>query len=154
MTQMSCNFKEQRKIVRAGGVPLWRRGASRCLPKPPPTPPCLVSVEFTRGENEILRRGCGIQTLDWNTERSETECLKGGPKWAAGLSRLHSILQAISLWRTVYTRTKLATTAHVEQWVLCSFSRLTTAAHSIHFQPLMWTRGYGFKTPTVKRSLG
>ncbi len=28
-----------------------------------------------------------------------------------------------------------------------------TAAHSLHFQHLMWTKGYHFKTPTVKRSL-
>ncbi len=28
-----------------------------------------------------------------------------------------------------------------------------TAAHSLHFQHLMWTKGYQFKTSTVKRSL-
>jgi hypothetical protein len=28
-----------------------------------------------------------------------------------------------------------------------------TAAHSLHFQHLMWTRGYYFKTSTVKISL-
>ena len=26
-------------------------------------------------------------------------------------------------------------------------------AHSLHFQHLMWTKGYKFKTSTVKRSL-
>jgi hypothetical protein len=26
MTQMSCNFKEQSKIVRTGGIPLWGEG--------------------------------------------------------------------------------------------------------------------------------
>jgi hypothetical protein len=34
---------------------------------------------------------------------------------AAVLSRQHSILQATSLLRTVYTRTKSATTTHVKQ---------------------------------------
>jgi hypothetical protein len=33
------------------------------------------------------------------------------------------------------------------------FSRWHTAAHSLHFQHLMWTKGYRFKTSTVKRSL-
>jgi hypothetical protein len=84
---------------------------------------------------------------------SEIEPIKGALKWAAGLSRLHSILQATSLWRTVYTRTKSATTAHVEQWVLCSFSHLNTAAHNLHFQHLYVDWGYRFKTPVVKRSL-
>ncbi len=36
---------------------------------------------------------------------------------------------------------------------LCYFSRWITAAHSLHFQHLMWTKGYEFKTSTVKRSL-
>ncbi len=33
------------------------------------------------------------------------------------------------------------------------FSRWNTAAHSLHFQHLMWTKGYRFRTSTVKRSL-
>ncbi len=33
------------------------------------------------------------------------------------------------------------------------FPAKITAAHSLHFQHLMWTRGYYFKTSTVKRSL-
>jgi hypothetical protein len=33
------------------------------------------------------------------------------------------------------------------------FSRWNTAAHSLHFQHLMWTKGYRFMTSTVKRSL-
>ena len=37
--------------------------------------------------------------------------------------------------------------------MLCCFSHLNTAAHGLHFQHLMWTRGYEFKTSTVKRSL-
>ena len=36
---------------------------------------------------------------------------------------------------------------------LCSFPLKFSAAHSLHFQHLMWTRGYNFKTSTVKRSL-
>ncbi len=36
---------------------------------------------------------------------------------------------------------------------LCSFPLKITAAHSLHFQHLMWTKGYSFKTSTVKRSL-
>ncbi len=32
-------------------------------------------------------------------------------------------------------------------------SRWNIAAHSLHFQHLMWTKGYKFKTSTVKRSL-
>jgi hypothetical protein len=33
------------------------------------------------------------------------------------------------------------------------FSRWNTAAHSLHFHYLMWTKGYRSKTSTVKRSL-
>ncbi len=33
------------------------------------------------------------------------------------------------------------------------FSCWNTAAHGLHFQDLMWTKGYRFKTSTVKRSL-
>ncbi len=36
---------------------------------------------------------------------------------------------------------------------LCYFSRWITAAHCLHFQHLMWTRGYKFKTSTERRSL-
>jgi hypothetical protein len=51
---------------------------------------------------------------------SEAEPIKGPEPinrrriWAPVLSRLHSILQATSLRRTVYTRTKSAKTTHVE----------------------------------------
>ncbi len=45
---------------------------------------------------------------------SEAEPIKGRQSWSPVLSRLHSILQATSLQRTVYTRTKSATTTHVE----------------------------------------
>ena len=44
---------------------------------------------------------------------SEAEPIKGRRNWSPALSRLHSILQATSLRRTVYTRTKSATTTHV-----------------------------------------
>ncbi len=36
---------------------------------------------------------------------------------------------------------------------LFSFPLKITAAHSLYFQHLMWTRGYNFKTSTVKRNL-
>ncbi len=45
---------------------------------------------------------------------SEAEPIKGPRNWSPALSRLHSILQATSLRRTVYTRTKSVTTAHLE----------------------------------------
>ena len=45
---------------------------------------------------------------------SENGPIKDAPKRAAVLSRLHYILQATSLQRTEYTKTKPATTAHVE----------------------------------------
>jgi hypothetical protein len=45
---------------------------------------------------------------------SEAEPIKGRRNWSPVLSRLHSILQATFLRRTVYTRTKSATTTHVE----------------------------------------
>ncbi len=46
---------------------------------------------------------------------SENGPIKDAPKRAAILSWLHYILQTTSLRRTVYTKTKPATTAHVEQ---------------------------------------
>ncbi len=54
----------------------------------------------------------------WRKEKSgtyysETEPINRRQIWSPGLSRLHSILQATSLRRTVYTRTKSATTTHV-----------------------------------------
>jgi hypothetical protein len=44
MTQMSCNFKEQSKIVRTGGIPLWGEGPEpsqadiHSVPLPPTIP--------------------------------------------------------------------------------------------------------------------
>ncbi len=68
MTQMSCNFKEQSKIVRTEGIHLWGRGASRCQPKPPPTTPCSDSAAFTRGENAISRRGIGTRARNQDAD--------------------------------------------------------------------------------------
>ena len=43
MTQMSCNFKEQSKIVRTGGIPLWGEGPepsqTTLIASPLPHPP-------------------------------------------------------------------------------------------------------------------
>jgi hypothetical protein len=130
MTQMSCNFKEQSKIERTGGIPLWGRGASRWQPKPPP-PPCEATELGDSPHGKLP--DCVAKTPKWVARlRRQNEsplwsarmrCQgKGGPEpikrrqiWSPVLSQLHSILQTTSLWRTVYTRTKLATTAHVEQ---------------------------------------
>ena len=38
---------------------------------PPPTPPRLESVEFTRGENAISGRGRGIHQPNWDAEKRE-----------------------------------------------------------------------------------
>jgi hypothetical protein len=51
MTQMSCNFKEQSKIERTGGIPLCERWASRWQPKPPPPPHVALELgDSPRGE--------------------------------------------------------------------------------------------------------
>jgi len=48
MTQMSCNFREQSKIVRTGGIPLWEEGPEPsqatliASPLPPAWPVCHV----------------------------------------------------------------------------------------------------------------
>jgi hypothetical protein len=44
----------------------------------------------------------------------EAEPIKGHQNWWSVLSRLHSIIKATSLQRTVYTRTKSATKTHME----------------------------------------
>ncbi len=56
--------------------------------------------------------------------------------WSPGLSRLHSILQATSLRRTVYTRTKSATT-HVEQKALCYFSHWKLLLHKVYISNIL-----------------
>jgi hypothetical protein len=126
MTQMSCNFIEQSKIERTRGIPLWGRGASRWQPKPPPPPLCgdrvgrLPTWKVARLCRQNAKMGRQNESPLWSTRM---RCQgKGGPEpinrrqiWSPVLSRLHSILQTTSLWRTVYTRTKSATTAHVEQ---------------------------------------
>ncbi len=55
------------------------------------------------------------------TYYSETEPINRRQIWSPGLIRLHSILQATSLWRTMYTRTKSATTTHwnSKRWNYC-----------------------------------
>ena len=53
MTQMSCNFREQCKIVRMGGIPLWREpNQTSPLTSSPPPKQCLGmrSGGFARGE--------------------------------------------------------------------------------------------------------
>jgi len=73
------------------------------------------------------------------TYYSETEPINRRQIWSPGLIRLHSILQATSLWRTVYTRTKSATTTHWNSKLFVIFPAEITAAQSLHFQHLMWT---------------
>ncbi len=73
------------------------------------------------------------------TYYSETEPINRRQIWSPGLIRLHSILQATSLWRTVYTRTKSATTTHWNCKLFVIFPAEITVAQSLHFQHLMWT---------------
>jgi hypothetical protein len=70
------------------------------------------------------------------TYYSETEPINRRQIWSPGLIRLHSILQATSLWRTVYTRTKSVTTTHWNCKLFVIFPAEITVAH---FQHLMWT---------------
>jgi len=77
-----------------------------------------------------------------------SEAIKGSQSLQLALSRLHHILQATSLWTKEVGHSNTRGTVR-----LCSFPLKITAAHSLHFQHLMWTRGYYFKTSTVKRSL-
>ena len=45
MTQMSCNFREQSKIVRTGGIPLWGKpNQTSPLTSPPTQASALASV--------------------------------------------------------------------------------------------------------------
>jgi hypothetical protein len=67
------------------------------------------------------------------TYYSETEPINRRQIWSPGLIRLHSILQATSLWRTVYTRTKSATTTHWNSKLFVIFPAEITAAQSLHF---------------------
>ncbi len=74
--------------------------------------------------------------------------------WSPRLSQLHSILQATSLRRTVYTRTKSATTTHEEQKALCYFSHWKLLLHKVYISNILcdvdW--GYEFKMPIVKEA--
>jgi hypothetical protein len=71
MTQMSCNFKEQSKIVRTGGIPLWGRGVlSQAKPphKPLPTPPRREIAHLTRGKCASAMCGRDFHSRDWDAE--------------------------------------------------------------------------------------
>jgi hypothetical protein len=48
-------------------------------------------------------------------------------------------------------RRKSATATHVEQYVFVLSHSNLLLHNSLHFQHLMWTKGYSFKTPTVKK---
>jgi hypothetical protein len=81
---------------------------------------CSSKSSF-RGTVTKLKHSFESYILSTNCEEgksvlySENGPIKDAPKRAAVLSRLHYILQATSLRRTEYTKTKPATTAHVEQ---------------------------------------
>ncbi len=63
--------------------------------------------------------------------------------------------QSTTLHSTVNTSVKMEVCHSNTHGIvrLCSFPHWNTAAHSLHFQHLVWTKGYRFKTCTVKRSL-
>ena len=67
MTQMSCNFREQSKIVRTGGIPLWGEpNQTSPLTSRPPQASALAtwrkpgSARITR-ETEAPRTGAKIR---------------------------------------------------------------------------------------------
>jgi hypothetical protein len=49
-------------------ISLFGEKPFRGLPKPSPTPTRQESAEFTRGENAVAGRGCGIRTRIWDAE--------------------------------------------------------------------------------------
>ena len=54
MTQMSCNFREQSKIVRTGGIPLWGEpNQTSPLTSPPTQASALAGLP--RGESQNPR---------------------------------------------------------------------------------------------------
>ncbi len=73
---------------------------------------------------------------------SEAEPIKRRRNWLPALSRLHSILQATSLRRTVYTSWPQQYTWNSKLFVI--FSAEITASQSLH---------YKFKKPIVERRL-
>ncbi len=83
---------------------------------------------------------------------SENRSTKDAPKRAVVLSRLHYILQATSLQRTVYTKNKAGHNSTRGSKLFVVFPAETTAAHSLHFQHLYVDCGYRFKTPIVKEA--
>jgi hypothetical protein len=64
---MSSKFGEIIKKL----ISLFGEKPARGLPKPPPTPLCLDSAAFTRGENAISGRGRGIHPPNWDAETKE-----------------------------------------------------------------------------------
>ncbi len=80
---------------------------------------------------------------------SEAESIKGRRNYSLALSRLHSILQATSLRRTVYTRTKSATTTNVK------FLPLKLLLHKVYISNILcglrlWVQDiYSKKKPFV-----
>ncbi len=66
MTQMSCNFKEQSKIVRTGGIPLWGEGPEPSQAATHSVPPSHLPVKqrvlvagFPRGGAKSAKKSAG-----------------------------------------------------------------------------------------------
>jgi len=55
MTQMSCNFREQCKIVRMGGIPLWREPNQTSPLTSPPTQASALATWRKPGSARITR---------------------------------------------------------------------------------------------------
>jgi hypothetical protein len=91
----------------------------------------------------------GLWQASANLYSEEKLYIKGSRSLQLALSRLHCILQSTPLWKKEVGHSN--THGTVGQPLF--FSCWNTAAHSLHFQHLMWTKGYRFKTSTVKRSL-
>jgi hypothetical protein len=73
MTQMSCNFKEQSKIVRTGGFSLFGGKPDRGLPKPPPTPPRREIAHLTLKKCASAMCGRDFHSRDWDAENGGGE---------------------------------------------------------------------------------
>ncbi len=70
----------------------------------------------------------------------KAEPIKGRRNWSPALSRLHSILQATSLQRTVCTQEQSRPQLHTwNSKPFVNFPAEITAPQSLHFQHLMWT---------------
>jgi hypothetical protein len=64
---MSCNFKEQSKRVRTGGIPLWWKVASSQA-KPTPFPPRREIAHLTREKCASAMGGHDFYWRDWGSE--------------------------------------------------------------------------------------